>query len=122
MNLIYLVVSVILSAIVYITTQLDWQYAFYLEYVFLFLASWYLALVFISQEEYERSKKFEIFTPVHLLHWIAIGVALFFLWKYDIKKFRSNDFAFAKIVVIGHAIQTVFLNIYFKIRDIYHHM
>ena len=63
MTLIYLVVSVILSALVWVCSQLDWQYGYILMYFFLFFASWYVSLTFIYQEEYDRTKKFTLFTP-----------------------------------------------------------
>lgn len=122
MTLIYLVVSVILSAMVWVSSQLDWRYGYILMYIFLFLASWYVSLVFVYQEEYDRTKKYTFFTPAHLIFWaIDIGL-LIYLWKWDLKDFLTVKYAKYKAVVIMNLIQGTFLMVYFKLRDFYTHL
>lgn len=122
MNLIYIVVSVILSAMVWVCSQLDWQYGYILMYIFLFFASWYASLVFIYQEEYDRSKKFILLTPAHIIYLIIdIGLLVYF-WKWDLKDFQTIRFAKYKAIVLLNLLQGSFLMIYFKLRDIYLHL
>ena len=122
MTLIYLVVSVILSVMVWVSSQLDWRYGYILMYIFLFLASWYVSLVFAYQEEYDRTKKYTFFTPAHLIFWaIDIGL-LIYLWKWDLKDFLTVKYAKYKAVVIMNLIQGTFLMVYFKLRDFYTHL
>ena len=122
MTLIYLVVSFILSAMVWVSSQLDWQYGYILMYIFLFLASWYVCLVFLYQEEYERTKKYTLITPAHLIFLaIDIGLLIYF-WKWDLKDFETVRYARYKAVVLMNLIQGVCLMTYFKLRDVYTHL
>lgn len=122
MTLIYLVVSVILSGAVWVCTQLDWEYAYILTYFFLFMASWYICLVFVYQEEYDRTKKFTFFTPAHLLFLaIDIGLLIYF-WKWKLADFQTVRYAKYKAVILMNLIQGSFLMIYFKLRDFYIHL
>ena len=122
MTLIYLVVSVILSAMVWVSSQLDWRYGYILMYIFLFLASWYVSLVFVYQEEYDRTKKYTFFTPAHLIFWaIDIGLLIYF-WKWHLKDFQTIKYARYKAIVLMNLIQGTFLMVYFKLRDIYTHL
>ena len=122
MTLIYLVVSVILAAMVWVSSQLDWQYGYILMYFFLFMTSWYVSLVFIYQEEYDRTKKFYIFTVPHLIYMVIdIGLMIFF-WKYKLKDWQTVKYAKYKAVVLMNLIQGVFLMTYFKLRDVYTHL
>ena len=122
MTIIYMVVAAVLSAMVWVASQLDWQYGYILMYIFLFLASWYVSLVFVYQEEYDRSKKFTLLTPGHLIY-LAIDVGLLiYLWKWDIKDFETVRFAKYKAVVLMNLIQGILLMTYFKLKDIYTHL
>ena len=122
MTLIYLVVSVILSAMVWVCSQLDWQYGYILMYFFLFIASWYISLVFIYQEEYDRSKKFFVFTIPHLIYVVIDVGLLIYLWKYDLRDWQTVRLAKYKAVVLMNFIQGIFLMTYFKLRDVYKHL
>lgn len=122
MVLIYLVVSVILAVVTWVCSQLDWQYGYILMYFFLFMTSWYISLVFVYQEEYERSKKFTLLTPIHLIYLaIDIGLLIYF-WKWDLKDFQTVKYAKYKAVILMNLIQGVFQMIFFKMRDIYIHL
>ena len=122
MTLIYLVVATILSAMVWVCSQLEWQYGYILMYFFLFMASWYICLVFIYQEEYDRSKKFTLFTPGHLL-FLVIDIGLMvYLWKWHLKDWQTVKYAKYKAVVLMNLIQGVALMTYFKLKDIYTHL
>lgn len=122
MTLIYLVVSVILSAIVWVCSQLDWQYGYILMYFFLFMTSWYISLVFIYEEEYDRTKKFSIFTVPHLIYFVIDVGLLIFLWKYKLKDWQTVRYAKYKAVVLMNLIQGICLMTYFKLRDVYTHL
>lgn len=122
MTLIYLVVSVILSVMTWVASQLDWQYGYILMYIFMFFASWYVSLVFVYQEEYDRSKKFTFFTPIHIIYLIIDIGLLIYLWKWNLKDFQTIKFAKYKAVVLMNLIQGSFLMLYFKLRDVYLHL
>ena len=122
MTLIYLVVSVILSVMVWVSSQLDWRYGYILMYIFLFLASWYECLVFVYQEEYERTKKYTFFTPAHII-FLAIDILLLiYLWKWNLKDFQTVKYARYKAVVLMNLIQGSVLMGYFKFKDFYTHL
>ena len=122
MTLIYLVVSIILGALVWVCSQLDWQYGYILMYFFLFITSSYISLVFIYEEEYDRTKKFSVFTVPHLIYYaIDIGLLIFF-WKYRLKDWKTVTYAKYKAVVLMNIIQGTFLMAYFKLRDFYTHL
>lgn len=122
MTLIYLVVSVILSVMTWVASQLDWQYGYILMYIIMFFASWYVSLVFVYQEEYDRSKKFTFFTPIHIIYLIIDIGLLIYLWKWNLKDFQTIKFAKYKAVVLMNLIQGSFLMLYFKLRDVYLHL
>ena len=122
MTLIYFVVSVILSALVWVCSQLDWQYGYVLMYFFLFMTSWYVSLVFIYQEEYDRSKKFTLFTVPHLIYYLLDIALIVILWKYNLKDWKTVTYAKYKGVIILNLIQGSFLMLYFKLRDFYTHL
>ena len=122
MILIYFVVSVIMATLTWVCSQLDWKYGYILMYIFLFLTSWYISLLFVHQEEYDRSKKYTLITPGHLL-FLAIDIGLLvYLWKWKIKDFQTVRFARYKAVVLLNLIQGSCLMVYFKLRDIYTHL
>ena len=122
MTLIYLVVSAILAAITWACSQLDWQYGYILMYIFMFLTSWYICLVFIYQEEYDRTKKFTVLTPAHIILFaVDIGL-LIWLWKYNLKDFQKVRYAMYKAVVLLNLGQGLALTLYFKLRSIYLHL
>ena len=75
MNLIYLVVSIILGTISWVTTQFSWQYAYILEYIFLFLTGWYICLFLFHQDEFDRSKTYNLLTPIHLIYTVIMIVS-----------------------------------------------
>ncbi len=122
MILIYFVVSVILAAVTWVCSQLDWRYGYILMYIFLFLTSWCVSLIFVHQEEYDRSKKYTLITPGHLI-FLAIDIGLLiYLWKWKLEDFQTVKFAKYKAVVLMNLLQGSFLMIYYKFRDIYEHL
>lgn len=122
MILIYFVVSAILATLTWVCSQLDWQYGYILMYIFMFLTSWYICLVFLHQDEYDRTKKYTLITPGHLIFLaIDIGLLIYF-WKWNLKDFVTVKFARYKLVVLVNLIQGCFLMTYFKLRDIYTHL
>ncbi|MBR2290502.1 MAG: hypothetical protein IJ867_08040 [Clostridia bacterium] len=122
MTLIYLVVSVILGVVTWVCSNLDWQYGYILTYIFLFLTSWYVSLIFIYQEEYDRTKKFTVWTPAHLIYFVVDIGLLIYLWKYNLKDWQTVKFAKYKAVVLLNLGQGLALTVYFKLRDIYLHL
>ena len=122
MTLIYLVVAAILAAFTWVCSQLDWQYGYILTYIFLFLSSWYVSLVFVHQDEYDRSKKFVFFTPEHIIYFVILAGLLVWLWKYDLKNFQTSWNAKCKAVVLLNLAQGVAQMVYFKLRDFYTHL
>lgn len=122
MTLIYLVVSIILAAATWGFSQLDWQYGYILMYIFMFFTSWYICLVFIYQEEYDRTKKFTLLTPGHLIYLVIDIGLLIWLWKYDLKDFEKIRFARYKAIVLVNLAQGLALMFYFKLRDFYLHL
>ena len=98
MTLIYLVVSVILSVMVWVSSQLDWQ------------------------EEYERTKKYTFFTPAHIIFFAIDILLLIYLWKWNLKDFQTVKYARYKAVVLMNLIQGSVLMGYFKFRDFYTHL
>ena len=122
MILIYFVVSAIFAAITWVCSQLDWQYGYILMYIFLFLTSWYISLIFVHQEEFDRSKKYTLITPGHIIY-LAIDIGLLvYLWKWNLKDFQTVKFAKYKAVVLLNLVQGSCLMIYYKLRAIYAHL
>ncbi len=122
MILIYFVVSVIMAAITYVCSQLDWHYGYILMYIFMFLTSWFISLMFVHQEEFDRSKKYTLITPGHLI-FLAIDICLLiYFWKWHIKDFQTVRFAKYKLVVLVNLIQGSFLMLYYKLVDFYTHL
>lgn len=122
MTIIYLIVSIILGAITWVCSQLSWQYGYILMYIFMFLTSWYICLVFIFQEEYEREKRFYIFTVPHLIYYlIDIGIIIFF-WKYNLKDWKTVTYARCKAMAVLNIVQGTILMAYYKLRSIYIHL
>ena len=122
MTLIYLVVSVILAAMTWVCSQLDWQYGYILMYICMFFTSWYVALVFMYQEEYDRSKKFLVFTVPHILFYVIDILLLVLFWKYNLKEWRTVTYAKYKAIVLMNILQGSFLMLYFKLKDFYTHL
>ena len=122
MILIYFVVSCIMATLTWVCSQLDWHYGYILMYFFMFLTSWYICLLFVHQEEYDRTKKYTLITPGHLI-FLAIDIGLLiYLWKWNLKDFRTVRFALYKLVVLVNLIQGSCLMVYFKLRDFYEHL
>jgi hypothetical protein len=121
MKIIYFVVACIFSAIAWIATQLTWQYANILFYIAIFLVSWFVALIFIYQENNEESKKYTILTPSNIIYFAIIAVLLIFFRKYDIQYYATAKYSFYKLVTIVNAAQGVFMIIFYKLRDIFYH-
>lgn len=122
MVLIYFVVSVIMAALTWVSSQLEWQYGYILMYIFLFLTSWYISLIFVHQEDSDKLKRYTLISPLHLI-FIAIDVGLLiYLWKWDLKDFQTVRFARYKAVVLMNLIQGVALMTFYKLKDIYTHL
>lgn len=122
MKIIYFVVTIIFGTLSWICTQTVWEYQYILQYLFLFLASWFLCLVFVYQEENESSKKYTLFTPYNLLYVVIVSVLIFLYRKYDLDKWQTSTNSFYKMVFIVNAVQGVLIMAFYKLRDIYHHM
>lgn len=122
MKIIYAVIAVILSVIAWICTQTVWEYQYILEYIAIFLASIFVCLVFIYQEENEVSKKYTLLTPYNLIYIIIVIVLLVILRNYDYEYWRTASGSFWKMVVTVNGIQGILLMLYYKIRDWYNHM
>ena len=122
MILIYFVVSCIMATLTWVCSQLDWRYGYILMYIFMFLTSWFIALIFVHQEEFDRTKKYTLITPGHII-FLAIDIALLvYLWKWNLKDFRTVRFALYKLVVLVNLIQGVGLMTYYKLRAVYEHL
>mgnify|MGYP001111288306 FL=1 len=76
MKIIYFVVALIFGTLSWICTQTNWQYSYIPQYVCLFIASLYVALIFLYQEEHESSKKYTLLTPSNLIYVIIIAIRL----------------------------------------------
>ena len=122
MILIYFVVSVIMATLTWVSSQLDWKYGYILMYIFLFLTSWYISLLFVHQEEYDRSKKYTLITPGHIIFLLIDIGLLVYLKNWDIKDFQTVKYARYKAVVLLNLIQGSCLMVYFKFRDFYSHL
>ena len=122
MVLIYFVVSVIMAALTWVSSQLEWQYGYILMYFFMFLTSWYIALIFVHKDDSDKLKRYTLISPLHLI-FIAIDVGLLiYLWKWNLKDFQTVRFARYKAVVLVNLIQGVCIMTYLKLRDIYTHL
>lgn len=122
MKIIYFVVAVIFGALSWICTQTVWEYQYILQYIFLFLTSWFVCLIFLYQEENEGSKKYTLFTPYNLIYVIIVGVLIFLYRDYDLDKWQTSMNSFYKVVFIINGIQGLLIMAFYKLRDIYHHM
>ncbi len=122
MKIIYAVIAVIFSVIAWICTQTVWEYQYILEYIAVFLASIFVCLVFIYQEENEVSKKYTLLTPYNLIYIIIVIILLVILRNYDYQYWRTAPGSFWKMVVTVNGIQGILLMLFYKIRDWYNHM
>ena len=122
MNVIYFVVAIILSGLAWISKQLVWQYANILFYIFLFFASWYINMFLFHQEEFEKHKKYNIFTPIHIIYPLIIIGLIWYFKDYRLKDYNTIKYSFYKLVIIVNASQAVLLNVYYKFVDIYQHL
>ena len=122
MNIIYIVVAVIFGAISWICTQTVWEYQYIIEYIALFLSSFFVCQVFLYQEGNESSKEFKIITFPHLVYVAIIVIALFALRNYSLEDWQISTYSFWKAVVVMNGIQGILIMLFYKIRDWYHHM
>lgn len=122
MKIVYAVIAALLSVVAWICTQTVWEYQYILEYIAIFLASIFVCLVFIYQEENEASKKYTLFTPYNLIYIIIVAALLIAFSKYDYKYWRETSGSFWRMVVTVNGIQGILLMLFYKIRDWYHHM
>lgn len=122
MILIYFVVACIMATLTWVCSQLDWQYGYILMYIFMFLTSWFISLIFVHQEEFDRSKKYTLITPGHIIFVVIDIGLLIYLWKWNLKDFRTVRFALYKLAVLVNLIQGSCIMIYCKLRDVYEHL
>lgn len=121
MKIVYAVIATLLGVVAWICTQTVWEYQYILEYIAIFLASIFVCLVFIYQEENESSKKYTLFTPYNLIYIIIVVALLIVFRKYDYKYWRTESGSFWRMVVTVNGIQGLLLMLFYKIRDWYHH-
>ena len=121
MKIIYFVVACIFSALAWFSRQVSWEYENILFYVSLFLASWFVCLIFLYQEENESSKKYTILTPSNLIYVAVISIIIFMLRKYKIEEYETVKYSFYKVVAIVNAVQGLLIVAFYKIRDMYYH-
>lgn len=121
MKIVYAVIAIIFSAIAWICTQTRWEYQYILEYAAIFLASFFVCLVFLYQEENESSKKYTILTPYNLIYVILIIVLLVLFRNYEYEYWRDATGSFWKMIFTVNACQGAFLILFYKIRDWYYH-
>lgn len=122
MNIVYIVVAVIFGAISWICTQTVWEYQYIIEYIALFIASFFVAMVFLYQEANETSKKYKIVTFPNAIYVALILLALIFFRNYSLEDWQTSTYSFWKAVVVMNGIQGICIMIFYKIRDWYHHM
>ena len=122
MKIIYAVIAIIFSVIAWICTQTVWEYQYILEYIAIFIASIFVVLVFIYQEENEISKKYTLFTPYNLIYIVLVIVLLVIFRDYEYEYWRTDSGSFWKMVITVNGIQGILLMIFYKIRDWYNHM
>ncbi len=121
MKIIFFVVAFIFAGISWFSQQIDWEYAYILFYIGLFMTSWFICLIFLYQEENESSKKYTVVTPSNLIYLVAISIIIFMFRKYDIKEYETVKYSFYKVVAIGNAIQGALIVAFYKVRDIFYH-
>ena len=121
MKIFNLVIALIFGVFAWVCTQLNWQYANIIFYIALFIASWFVCLVFLYQDESETSKKYTVITPSNLIYVVIIAIIIFSLRKYNIKEYATVRYSFYKVVAIVNAVQGAVIVLYYKFRDIYYH-
>lgn len=122
MRIIYAVAAVLFSVVAWICTQTRWEYQYIIEYIAVFIASFFVCLVFLCQEENESSKKYTLFTPSNLIYVVLVVVLLVVLRNYEYEYWRVATGSFWKMVVTVNGCQGIFLMLFYKIRDWYYHM
>lgn len=122
MKIVYTVIAGLFSVLAWVCTQTVWEYQYILEYIFVFLASFFICLVFLYQEENETSKKYTLITPSNLIYIIIVAALLIVLRKYKYEDWRIVNGSFWKVVVTVNGCEGIFLMIFYKIRDWYNHM
>ena len=122
MNIIFIVVAVLFGAISWICTQTVWEYQYILEYITLFISSFFVCLVFLYQEANQLSKKYKIITFPNLVYLVIILIALIVLRNYDLAEWSTSIYSFWKAVVVMNGIQGILIVLFFKIKDWYNHM
>ena len=122
MNIIFIVVAILFGAISWICTQTVWEYQYILEYIALFISSFFVCLVFLYQEANRTSKKYKIITFPNIVYIVIIVITLVFLRNYSLEEWNTSIYSFWKAVVVMNGIQGILIMLFFKIRDWYNHM
>ena len=122
MNIIFIVVAVLFGAISWICTQTVWEYQYILEYITLFISSFFVCLIFLYQEANQLSKKYKIITFPNLVYLVIILIALIVLRNYDLAEWSTSTYSFWKAIVVMNGIQGILIVLFFKIKDWYNHM